>query len=162
MAMSDVETARNLHPDPRCLRERGTWRGQSTADGEKHRYALADGQTVGSVGAWGPLTNQQIAGLVLYARITSDTQAVIDQLSIEGSETIVKQDGWIAALSGAVASNRMLGLANGPFTLNEVGVYTPEDWEKLYDAYQRGVIEYPWVAGPRDATVAGEIGPWEL
>ncbi len=23
-------------------------------------------------------------------------------------------------------------------------------------------IAYPWVAGPRDATMAGEIGPWEL
>lgn len=56
----------------------------------------------------------------------------------------------------------MLGLANGPFTLCEVGVYTPDDWAKLYDAYQKGDITYPWVAGPRNATMAGEKGPWEL
>ena len=157
-----MNEVRNLHPDPRCLCERGMWRGQATSDGEKYKYSLVSGQTVGSIAAWHPMTNQQIAGLVLYARITSDTQAVIDQLSIEGSTTIVKQDGWIAALSGAIASNRMLGLARGPFTLCEVGAYTPDDWAKLYDAYQRGDITYPWVAGPRNATAAGEKGPWEL
>ena len=55
-----------------------------------------------------------------------------------------------------------LSLAPGAFTLCEVGVYSLEDWEKLYDAYQQGAIAYPWVAGPRDATMAGEKGPWGL
>lgn len=158
--MSSIDTVQNLHPDPRCLKERGTWHGQATADGEKHRYALADGQIVGSVGAWDPLKNAQLAGNVLYARINA-AQDVLDKLSIEGAPVVAKQGEWIAASSPA-ASNRTIAVTHGPFTLCEVGIYSPEDWEKLYDAYQKGAIAYPWVAGPRDATMAGERGPWEL
>lgn len=158
--MSEIETVQNLHPDPRCLRERRTWRAQATADGEKHRYALADGAPTGSVFAWTPLTNEQLAGNILYARINA-AQDVLDKLYVEGAPVVAKQGEWIAA-SSPVARNRTIAVTNGPFTLCEVGCYSLEDWEKLYDAYQRGVIEYPWVAGPRDATMAGEIGPWEL
>lgn len=159
--MSEIETVQNLHPDPRCLRERGTWRGQATADGEKHRYSLADGQIVGSVGVWGPLTNAQLAGNVLYARISNTTQDVLDKLGVEGAPVVAKQGEWIAARSTSVG-NRTIAVTNGPYTLCEVGVYSLEDWEKLYDAYQRGDIAYPWFAGPRNATMAGQIGPWEL
>ena len=59
-------------------------------------------------------------------------------------------------------ANRTIAVTHGSYTLCEVGVYTLEDWAKLYDAYQRGDIAYPWVAGPRNATAAGEKGPWEL
>lgn len=33
---------------------------------------------------------------------------------------------------------------------------------EIYDAYRSGEIAYQWVAGPRDATMTGEKGPWEL
>ena len=151
---------RNLHPDPRCLRVRHMWRATSTIVGEKRQYTLADGAPTGSVFAWMPLTNEKLAGNILYARINA-SQDVLDKLSVEGAPIVAKQGEWIAASSPA-ARNRTIAVTNGPFTLCEVGVYTPEDWEKLYDAYQRGDITYPWVAGPRNATAAGEKGPWEL
>ena len=83
------------------------------------------------------------------------------QAQVESAPVIAKQGEWIAASSPVVA-NRTIAVTHGPYTLCEVGVYTLEDWAKLYDAYQRGDIAYPWVAGPRNATMAGEIGPWEL
>lgn len=151
---------RNLHPDPRCLKIRNIWRSTSTIIGEKRRYALADGAPTGSVFAWAPLTNDQLAGNVLYARVNA-AQDVLDRLNVEGAPIVAKQGEWIAASSPA-ATNRTIAVTNGPFTLCEVGVYTPEDWEKLYAAYQAGDIPYPWCAGPRNATMAGEKGPWEL
>lgn len=151
---------RNLHPDPRCLRVRNMWRATSTIVVEKRQYTLADGAPTGSVFAWTPLTNEQLAGNILYARINA-TQDVLDKLSVEGAPVVAKQGEWIAAFS-PLARNRTIAVTHGPYTLCEVGVYTPEDWGKLYDAYQRGDIAYPWVAGPRNATMAGEIGPWEL
>lgn len=96
----------------------------------------------------------------MYARITA-AQDVLDKLSVEGAPVVAKQGEWIAASSPVVA-NRTIAVTHGPYTLCEVGVYTLEDWGKLYDAYQKGAIQYPWVAGPRNATAAGEIGPWEL
>lgn len=156
----NIETAQNLHPDPRCLRVRNMWRATSAIIGEKRRYTLADGAPTGSVFAWAPLTNEQLAGNILYARITA-TQDVLDKLGVEGAPVVAKQGEWIAASSPA-ATNRTIAVTHGPFTLCEVGVYTRDDWEKLYDAYQRGDIAYPWVAGPRNATMAGEIGQWEL
>lgn len=156
----NIETAQNLHPDPRCLRVRNVWRATSAIIGEKRRYTLADGAPTGSVFAWAPLTNEQLAGNILYARITA-TQDVLGKLGVEGAPVVAKQGEWIAASSPA-ATNRTIAVTNGPFTLCEVGVYTPEDWEKLYAAYQAGDIPYPWCAGPRNATMAGEKGPWEL
>lgn len=150
---------RNLHPDPRCLRVRNMWRATSTIVGEKRQYTLADGAPTGSVFAWMPLTNEQLAGNILYARINA-AQDVLDKLSVEGAPIVAKQGEWIAASSPVVA-NRTIAVTHGPYTLCEVGVYTPDDWEKLYAAYQHGDIQYPWVAGPRDAA-AGERGPWEL
>ena len=154
--MSEI---RNLHPDPRCLRVRNMWRATSTIVGEKRQYTLADGAPTGSVFAWTPLTNEQLAGNILYARINA-TQDVLGKLGVEGASVVAKQGEWIAASSPA-ATNRTIAVTNGPFTLCEVGVYTPEDWEKLYAAYQHGDIQFPWVAGPRDAQ-AGQVGPWEL
>lgn len=151
---------RNLHPDPRCLRVRNMWRATSTIVEEKRQYTLADGAPTGSVFAWTPLTNEQLAGNILYARINA-TQDVLGKLGVEGAPVVAKQGEWIAASSPA-ATNRTIAVTNGPFTLCEVGVYTPEDWEKLYAAYQAGDIPYPWCAGPRNATMAGEKGPWEL
>ena len=156
--MSSIENVQNLHPDPRCLKARGTWRATVQQVGEKHRYTLADGQSVGSVGAWNPLSNTQLAGMVLYARFADMSQDAFENLGIEGSTLIVRGDDWYAVTSGPVASNRNVSVTHGPYTLCEVGVYTLEDWERLYALYQKGDITYPWVAGPRDA----QVGPWEL
>lgn len=95
---SSIETVQNLHPDPRCLKIRNMWRSTSTIIGEKRRYALADGAPTGSVFAWAPLTNGQLAGNVLYARITA-AQDVLDKLSVEGAPVVAKQGEWIAARS---------------------------------------------------------------
>lgn len=159
--MSEI---RNLHPDPRCLRVRSVWHGTWVMSGEKRRYSLADdGAPHGSCFAWEPLTNAQMAGHVLYARISDADETVLNGLGIESAPTIVKRDGWIAARVGDnVVSNHTLSLETGAFTLCEIGVYTPDDWESLYALYQKGAITYPWVAGPRNATAAGEKGPWEL
>lgn len=59
---------RNLHPDPRCLKERGTLNGSSRTGGEKWRYELSAGSNNGSVFCWANLTNQYLRGKVLYAR----------------------------------------------------------------------------------------------
>lgn len=90
------------------------------------------------------------------------SQDAFENLGVEGSTLIVRGDDWYAVASGSTASNRTISVAQGPFTLCEVGVYTPEDWERLYAAYEAGRIQFPWVAGPRGATAAGERGPWEL
>lgn len=153
---------RNLHPDPRCLKVRGTWNGVSRANGEKWRYEHNADASKASVGAFQPLTNAQMQGMVLYARITSATQAVIDNLDIEQASTIVRRNGWVAArVPDNNTGNHTLYLMHGPFVLQEVGCYSPEDWESLYALYQSGKIQLPWVAGPRDAQ-AGQLGPWEL
>lgn len=161
--MSAIESARNLHPEPRCMQARGMWNAERTSDGEKYRYMLADGETNGGVYAWKPITNESLAGKILYARVTNTSTATLEALEIGGATRIAAADGWIASrVAAAPVTNHSVWLRGGPLTLSEVGVYTPEDWEKLYDAYQRGTIAYPWVAGPRDATMAGEKGPWEL
>lgn len=158
--MSEI---RNLHPDPRCLKSRITWNGGSRANGEKWRYELNAGSNNGTVSCWSNLSAQYMSGNVLYARITSATQAVIDNLDIEQASTIVRRNGWIAArVHGNNTGNHSLSLVRGPFVLQEVGCYTPDDWESLYALYQAGTIQFPWVAGPRNATAAGEKGPWEL
>ena len=158
--MSEI---RNLHPDPRRLKSRPAWNGVLAADGEKWRYELNAGSNNGTVACWSKLTGQYMSGKVLYARITSATQAVIDNLSVENASTIVRRDGWIAArVADDNTSSHSLSLISGPLVLQEVGCYTPDDWESLYALYQKGAITYPWVAGPRNATMAGEIGPWEL
>lgn len=161
--MSDIETVRNLHPDPRCLRPRATWNGVLSEDGEKRRYEIEPNASNGSVFCWEPFKNSQLSGRVLYARITDATQSLLDNLNVEQAGTLVRRDGWIAAGVGDTnTGNHTITLQRGAFTLCEVGVYTPEDWKRLYAAYQAGRITYPWVAGPRDATTAGQIGPWEL
>lgn len=161
--MNEIETVQNLHPDPRCLKARGTWNGSSRANGEKWRYERNADVSGASVWAFQPLTNAQMRGVVLYARITSGTQAVIDNLDIEQARILVRRDGWVASrVPDDNTGNHTLYLMRGPFVLQEVGCYTPEDWEQLYAAYEAGRIQFPWVAGPRDATTAGQVGPWEL
>lgn len=161
--MSSIETVQNLHPDPRCLRVRNMWRATSTIVGEKRRYTLADGAPTGSVFAWDGLPRETMRGNVLYARVSVESQAVLDNLRIENCSLLARGDGWVAGgAGGASNANYTLPVTNGPFMLQEVGCYTPDDWESLYALYQRGDIQFPWVAGPRNATMAGEIGPWEL
>lgn len=158
--MSEI---RNLHPDPRCLRVRYTWNAAMQQVGEKYRYELTDGKQAGSVACWRPLSNQDFSGKILYARITSDINTVFDNLSIEFAATIAKEGTWIASrVGGNDTRNHSIFVTRGPFVLQEVGCYTPDDWEQLYALYQKGDITYPWVAGPRNATAAGEKGPWEL
>lgn len=161
--MSSIETVQNLHPEPRCLKSRAMWNAEQTSDGEKTRYMLKNGETNGGVYAWNPITNESLAGKILYARVTNTSTATLEALEIGGATLIAAADGWIASRVAAdMVTNHSLWLIGGPLTLSEVGVYSPEDWEKLYAIYQQGVIAYPWVAGPRNATMAGEIGPWEL
>ncbi len=161
--MSNIETARNLHPDPRCLKQRQLWKTSAQANAEKWRYELAAGETVGGVSCWSPLTTTSLCGHILFARIRSGHPAVFDNLKIEYGTTIAKRGEWIAArIPDNVTGSIMIRTTNGLFVLEQVGVYTPDDWEKLYDAYQAGKIPYPWFAGPRDATMAEEKGPWEL
>ena len=123
---------------------------------------LKAGSNNGTVSCWSNLTGQYMSGKVLYARITSATQAVIDNLSVENASTIVRRNGWIAArVPDNNTGSHSLSLMRGPFVLEQVGCYTPEDWESLYALYQNGDITHPWLAGPRDAQ-AGQTGPWEL
>ncbi|PAU67231.1 hypothetical protein [Bifidobacterium criceti] len=160
--MSRIETVRNLQQDPRCLMRRGGWNCSSSIDNGRYRYEANSGATGASVSAWHPLSNQYMAGKVLYARITAG-QAVLDLLDVEKATTIARHDNWIAArVADSTVGNHSIWLMRGPVTLEEVGCYSPEDWERLYALYQKGEIQYPWCAGPRDATMAGEKGPWEL
>ena len=158
--MSEI---RNLHPDPRCLQKRSIWGSISiSANGEKWRYELSGGSSNGTVFCWNGITNQDMSGKVLYVRVQG-AQSLLDNLSIEQANLLTSENGWIAAkVPDDNVGNHTVALHRGPFTLCEVGAYTPEDWEKLYAIYQKGTIAYPWVAGPRAATMAGEKGPWEL
>lgn len=158
--MSEI---RNLCPDPRCLRRRETWQGDATANGEKWRYEKQPNYNSAVFAWWNAANNANMSGKVLYARITSGIQTVFTNLAVENADTIVRRDNWIAArVADDNTSNHTLPLQYGPFVLQEVGCYTPEDWESLYALYQAGTIQFPWVAGPRNATAAGEKGPWEL
>ena len=110
---------------------------------------------------WDPLPSTELKGKVLYARVTG-TQFVIDRLAVESATTIAKADTWIAArVADDNTSAHAIWVNDGPVVLEEVGVYTPDDWEHLYALYQKGEIRYPWMAGPRDAA-ANVPGPWEL
>lgn len=161
--MSSGIEAYNLRPDPRCLKKRGTWKGNAQANGEKWRYESETDPASGSVSAFDGLLNAAMASHVLYVRVRSGSQTVCDEVSIEHATTLTRSYGWVAAqVADGENGNHGVWLRHGPFVLEEVGVYSLDDWEKLYDAYQRGDITYPWVAGPRGATMAGQIGPGEL
>lgn len=161
--MSSGVEALNLHPDPRCLKKRGTWKGNAEANGEKWRYESYSDPASGSVFAFDGLPNTAMAGHVLYVRVSSGRQTVCDEVSIEHATTLTRAYGWVAAqVADGENGNHGVWLRYGPFVLEEVGVYSLEDWERIYDTFQKGAIRFPWVAGPRDATAAGERGPWEL
>lgn len=115
---SNIETVQNLHPDPRCLRERGTWNAAMQQVGEKYRYELTDGKPAGSVACWTPLSKQDFSGKILYARITSGIHTVFDNLSIEFATTIAKEGTWIAARVGDNdIRNHSIFVTSGPFML---------------------------------------------
>lgn len=152
----------NQHPDPRCTRIRTMWNAIGQKNGSKYRYELQSGATFGSVFCWNQLSSTELKGKVLFARITTSAQAVIDSLSVQEASTIAKASSWIAArVADSNTGNHTIGVTKGPFVLEEVGVYTPDDWEHLYALYQAGKISIPWCAGPRNAA-AGVLGPWQL
>lgn len=152
--MSEV---RNLHTDPHAYRKRGTWNGAAQENGEKWRYALAEGVSNGTMFAWAGMSMQQLSGLVLYARVLSGSQMVLDRLSIENATLLVRRDGWCAArVADGNTSNHTLPLVNGTLVLEEVAAYTPADWERVYDLYQRGVLRRPFFAGD---TFGGGVSP---
>lgn len=139
---------RNLHTDPHCYKPRKVWNSQARANGDKWRYELATGQTVGGVLCWSPLDTSDLAGHVLFARLLSGVQAVFDDLHIEYGTTIAKRGGWIAAtIANNVSGSIMIRTVNGPFVLENVGVYTPSDWDKIHDLYTAGILPYPWIEG---------------
>ena len=75
-------------------------------------------------------------------------QAVVDNLAVENATTIACQDKWIAArVADDNTANHALPLKYGPLVLDEVAVYTPEDWDTVYGLYQRGALLRPWFAG---------------
>lgn len=151
----------NQHPDPRCTRARQEWMASISAVGDKWQYT-ANYADKGAVMCWHPFSNADLSGKVLYARITSDVQAAIDQLAVEHATTIAKADTWIAArVADGNMGNHSINLVPGTIVLQEVGVYTPDDWEHLYALWQAGRISIPWCAGPRNAA-AGVLGPWEV
>lgn len=154
--MSRIETVRNLQPDPHCLMRRGGWNCSPSPDNGKYRYEANSGVTGASVSAWQPLSNQYMAGKVLYARITAG-QAVLDRLDVEKATTIARHDDWIAArVNDSTVGNHSIWLMRGPVTLEEVGCYSPEDWETTYDAYLHGRLMRPWFAG--DLNLANSVG----
>lgn len=138
----------NLHPDPHARKKRGCWNGVLTENGDNWRYELAEGASNGTAFAWGGMTNTELAGKVLYARVISDNPNVLDRLTVENGTLLVRRDGWCAArVADGNISNHTLPLINGPFVLEEVAAYTPADWERVYDLYQHGALQYPWFAG---------------
>lgn len=160
--MSSGYESINKHPDPRCTRIRSVWNAGGKENGDKYRYELSTGASSGSVFCWNPLTNPELSGKILFAHITTGVQAVIDNMSVEQARTIAKANSWIAArVADDNTNNHTISVTNGPYVLQEVGVYTPDDWEHLYALYQAGKISVPWCAGPRDAS-AGVLGPWQL
>lgn len=139
---------RNLHTDPHCYKTRKVWNSQALANGDKWRYELAAGQAVGGVFCWSPLDTSDLAGHVLFARLLSGVQAVFDNLHIEYGTTIAKRGSWIAAtIANNVSGSIMIRTVNGPFVLENVGIYTPSDWDKIHDLYTAGILPYPWIEG---------------
>ena len=140
---------RNLYPDPHCYKTRDHWMGaKPTQNGDKWRYEKRPDYNSALFAWWPSSSNALMAGRVLYARVITDVQEVVDNLAVENATTIVRRDGWIAArVADDNTANHTLPLKYGPFVLDEVAVYTPEDWEHVYDLYQRGELVRPWFAG---------------
>lgn len=132
--------------DPGCLENRGTWCGSHSSNGGKWKYMLEEGQPKGTVFAWKGITNQQAAGNVLYARVTSENTSVLDIITIENCRLIARENGWVAGIPIADKSHT-LPLTDGSFTLQEVAMYTPEDWDKILAMYTAGILPSPWIDG---------------
>lgn len=158
--MSEPIELTNLHPDPHARQKCGCWEGVATQNGDNWRYELAKGASNGTAFAWQGLSNAQLAGMVLYARVNA-AQTVLDRLTVENGTLLVRSDGWVAArVADGNNSSHTLPLVYGPFVLMERGVYTPEDWERLYSMVQDGTLQYPelsrpWFAGDTFPTTWG-------
>lgn len=150
---------RNLHPDPHCYRQRTTWMGlPATQTGDKWRYEKRPDYNSSLWAWWHPNDGDLILGKVLYARVYSATQAVLDNLVVEDATTLACQDGWIAAqVAENAGKSHSLPLRYGPLVLDEVAVYTSEDWDKVYGLYQRGELTRPWFAGDLLPAEAGGV-----
>ncbi len=151
--MSGPIEVTNLHPEPHARKKCGCWKGVATENGDNWRYELAASASNGTAFAWQGMTNTELAGKVLYARVISDNPNVLDRLTVENGKLLVRRDGWVAArVADGNNSSHTLPLVYGPFVLIERGVYTPADWERLCDMVQDGTLKYPelqrpWFAG---------------
>ena len=159
--MSGPIEVTNLHPDPHARKKCGCWEGVATENGDNWRYELAASASNGTAFAWQGMTNTELAGKVLYARVISDNPNVLDRLTVENGTLLVRRDGWVAArIADTNNSSHTLPLVYGPFVLMERGVYTPADWERLYGMVQDGTLKYPelqrpWFAGDTFPTTGG-------
>ena len=131
--------------DPACTETRGTWCGSHSSDGAKWKYTLEEGQPNGTLFAWKGITNQA-ADHVLYARVTSDTTHVFDVITIENCRLIARENGWVAGIPTNDKAHT-LPLTYGALTLQEVAMYTPEDWDKILAMYTAGILPSPWIDG---------------
>lgn len=147
--MSEPLELTNLHHDPNCYKQRGTWMAPTPQqNGDKWRYDRHPSYKSMLFAWWGKSNNALMAGRVLYARVITGVQEVVDNLAIENATTIVRRDRWIAArVADDNTANHALPLQYGPLVLDEVAVYTPADWEHVYKLYEQGELTRPWFAG---------------
>ncbi|PKV05704.1 hypothetical protein CQR51_0948, partial [Bifidobacterium pseudolongum subsp. globosum] len=132
--------------DPGCTETRGTWCGSHSADGAKWKYMLEEGQSNGTLFAWKGITSQQAADHVLYARVTSESAHVLDVITIENCRLIAREHGWVAGIP-TNDNSHTLPLVYGALTLQEVAMYTPDDWDKILAMYTAGILPSPWIDG---------------
>lgn len=143
---------RNLDPDPHGFKGRYQWGGQTvrSADGRHWSYIGKGNSYMGSctqsVAAAAPVGHV----IVLIAQ-TVDT-AFANAKIWQADELLAVQNGDIYVKAARITETGRIheltiSACTTGVTILGSALYTPEDWEQVYDLYQRGAMLYPWFAG---------------
>lgn len=143
---------RNLHTDPRCLKQRVTWSsdgGLTATQGEDGLYTYSyTGAYTANV--YVPV-NQSASSLipvgdVLYARLLDFDESTVER-GVECCRTVASGPDWVAASVSSVGNHTLYLNPGTSLTLVECGWYTAVEWELVYGMYEAGSLPTPWFHG---------------
>ena len=149
MVMREI---RNLETDPNALRGRYQWGCQTvrSEDGRHYTYIGKGNSYMGSCTS-SIMTTAPVGHVIVLIARTPDT--VFATADIWRTDKLLStQDGDIYIKAGRVnetGKNHELPISQCTTGVTILGsaLYTPEDWEQVYDLYQKGALQYPWFAG---------------
>lgn len=143
---------RNLETDPNALKGRYQWGGQTvrSEDGRHYTYIGKGNSFMGSCTSNIATTAPVGHVIVLIARTPDTAFATSDIWRTD--KLLSTQDGDIYIKAGRVnetGKNHELTISACTTGVTILGsaLYTPEDWEHVFDLYQHGDMQYPWFAG---------------